>query len=273
MLVDAHTHLLPDRLAAAIRRFFADAGAPPMAYPTEPRAVLDRHAADGVDAVWTLPYAHRPGMAADLNASMAALVGGLADHPVEVVLGCTAHPGDPDPAGDVRRAVTDLGARVLKLHCSVGGYAPDDPGLAPVLDVAGELGVPVVLHAGVDPSGRTAAPDLSTMPAVLRRHPQTTVILAHLGHPATAAALALMADHPSAWADLTPVVVEAPAVDAAALAPVADRILLGSDAPNTTLPLADLLGWLDCLGLADDARAGIVGGNAARLVPGPRPLR
>ena len=50
MIVDSHTHLLPDRLAAAIRRFFADRGLDDFSYPTDHRTVLDRHHADGTAA-------------------------------------------------------------------------------------------------------------------------------------------------------------------------------------------------------------------------------
>ena len=38
MIVDAHVHLLPERLAAKIRRFFEDRGRARMPYPYAPEA-------------------------------------------------------------------------------------------------------------------------------------------------------------------------------------------------------------------------------------------
>ena len=46
-MVDSHVHLLPDRLAHAIRGFFQQMGPLPFAYPLDPPTVLERHAADG----------------------------------------------------------------------------------------------------------------------------------------------------------------------------------------------------------------------------------
>lgn len=70
MFVDSHTHLLPDRLASAIRRFFAEHGAADFQYPLDDHIVLDRDRVDGIVTVWNLPDAHKGGMARELNASM-----------------------------------------------------------------------------------------------------------------------------------------------------------------------------------------------------------
>ena len=99
-MVDAHVHLLPPRLQAAIRGFFdrhgIDSGR--FAYPADHGEVCDRLAAEGISEVWSLPYARRPGSAAELNASMAALAAARRGGPVRVIGGCTVHPGD-GPAG------------------------------------------------------------------------------------------------------------------------------------------------------------------------------
>src|SRR6476469_3964274 len=71
-LVDVHVHFLPDRVQAKVWQFFEDAHqhygtAWPVRYalPVDERlALLDRL---GVRAFPTLPYPHRPGMAAWLN--------------------------------------------------------------------------------------------------------------------------------------------------------------------------------------------------------------
>lgn len=264
-MVDSHVHLLPDRLASAIRGFFERMGPVPFAYPLDPAEVLARHAADGIAAAWTLPYAHKPGMAATLNADVVRLAAGWALGPVDVVAGCTVHPGDPDPAGDLTAAV-EAGARVLKLHCSVGAYDADDPRLAPVHRTAAALGVPVVLHVGHGVAGTTEAEELAPVARLAEAHPDTTVIIAHTAHPATDAAVELIRAHPNLYADLTPVVFQPVEVAGEVLRELPDRFLLGTDAPNTCLPASAVLDRLDDMGLPAEAWAAVTGGTARRLL-------
>ncbi len=265
-VIDSHNHLLPDRLAAKIRAFFDQFLDGDLAYPLDHRAVLDRHFADGVTAIWNLPYAHKAGMADQLNADMAALSQRLSDHPVRVINGCTVHPDDADPVGDLRRATERDGASVLKLHCSVGDYQPTDPRLSGVLDEAGERGLPVVVHAGHGVSGSTEVDELGPIGEAAARHPGTSIIIAHLGHHAHAEGVALLDTHPNLYADLTPVVSSPVPISASDAERLAPRLLFGSDAPNTGCDVATLLSGLGALGLSDDAYAAITGGTARSLV-------
>jgi len=175
VIVDAHTHLLPDRLARKIRAFFEEHLTTELVYEIDHTKVLDRHHADGITAVWNLPYAHKADIASGLNDAMLEISSALAAHPVEVIAGCTVHPEDPDPAEELRRALA-AGARIVKLHCSVGNFELDDPRLGDALAVAGELGAPVVYHAGHAISGSTAVEDLGPLAAAARAHPATTFV-------------------------------------------------------------------------------------------------
>lgn len=265
-VVDSHTHLLPERLAAAIRAFFAThLGHVDWEYPTDPGEVCERLAAGGVAEAWTLPYAHKPGVAAGLNRAVADIAGGQAGGPVHVLAGATVHPGDDDPGGLVRQAVEGLGARVLKLHCSVGDFAPDDPRLDPVWGYASAAAVPTVVHAGHAISGHTDADELAPIATVAERWPDATIIIAHCGHRAAATALDLLRRHPGLHVDLTPVVEETVTVDPVALAAVGTKVLFGSDAPNTFLPVRRTLAAVASLGLAPEIADAVTGGNARRL--------
>jgi predicted TIM-barrel fold metal-dependent hydrolase len=267
-VVDAHVHLLPPRLQAAIRGFFdrhgIDSGR--FAYPADHGEVCDRLAAEGISEVWSLPYARRPGSAADLNESMAGLAAARRGGPVRVIGGCTVHPGDDQPVTLLRSAVEDLGLRVLKLHCSVGDFSPDDPRLDPVWGYAAEIALPVVLHAGHAPDGHTGEAELDPVAEVARRYPGARVIIAHCGHPASEAALRLVAEHEHVYADLTPVIHHAVRPPAAQLTALAGKLLFGSDAPNTGLTVTRLLDGLDGPGLPAEAWAALTGGTARRLV-------
>ena len=290
LVVDAHTHLLPPRLQAAIRDFFYARGFPGdgFAYPADPGEARDRLAAEGIGAAWSLPYTRRPGSAAELNRAMARLATAQpAGAAVTVIGGCTVHPADDRPADLVRTAVEDLGLRVLKLHCSVGDFAPDDRRLDPVWEYVSAVALPVVLHAGHAPDGHTEAAELGPVETVARRHPEARIIIAHCGHAASDLTLRLVAEHPGLHADLTPVLHQPVRPDPAQLAAVAGKVLFGSDAPNTGLTVPSLLAALAGPaalagqaglpapagadgGLSAEARAAITGGTARRLIAGVR---
>ncbi|HYY53710.1 MAG TPA: amidohydrolase, partial [Myxococcales bacterium] len=66
MIVDAHVHLHPFRLAEAIRRWF-DAHAWGIRYREDVDESVRVLREGGVDRMVTLPYVHKPGLARALN--------------------------------------------------------------------------------------------------------------------------------------------------------------------------------------------------------------
>ena len=269
-IVDSHVHLLPGRLGEKVRTIF-EAGQTrfgPLAYPSDHREVVAMLASEGVGEIWTFPYAHKPGVAEGLNRACADTVAEFVDGPLTVTGGATVHPGDDDPAGIVQHAVDVLGLRVLKLHCSVGDFSVDDPRLDAVLSFCGERRLPVVVHLGHAPNGRTESDELPSIARAAAAHPDVPLILAHCGHHSAPQAGRLLDDHPMLHVDLTPVVDEHPNAEAEFLARHSGRILFGSDAPNTALSVTACLAWLDRFGLDAPAREAITGGNARRLRTG-----
>lgn len=270
MIIDSHVHLLPDRLAQAIRRFFEQHLTSDLVYPLDPEVVLTSHAALGVEAVWNLPYAHKAGVAETLNRDVAALSRQLSQHGPQVIPGCTVHPDDPDPENCLLQAVEEYGARVLKLHCSVSGYPPDDPRLEAVWEAVSRMALPVVVHAGNSPAGTTTAAELAPLGRIVSRYPQARVVLAHLGAPAWRAAVELMREHTNLYADLTPVVSEPVQPDSEALEGLAGRLLFGSDAPNTGVTAARLMEVAERLFPRSADLGRVMGETAAELVDAVR---
>ncbi len=263
-VVDCHTHLLPSPLDERVRQRFGSASRS-LAYPLDHGALRERLAAEGVSEIWTLPYAHRPGVAEWLNETTAAI--SSQPGPLRVVGGATVHPGDDDPAGIVRRAVEDLGLRVLKLHSSVGAFDVDDLRLAGVWEFVAGAGVPVVVHAGHSPAGTTEAAELGPIDTVASHHPEAAIIVAHCGHPAVEATLDLLSRHRRLYADLTPVVSRVPALPLDRIHRLRRQILFGSDAPNVAVRLTDHLRSLRASIVDDDLLAMVLRGNARALVP------
>lgn len=267
-VVDSHVHLLPGRLGEKVRSFFTAGearGSFSLAYPADHAQVVDRLAAEGVDEIWCLPYAHKPGVADGLNDSTAAIARSFSGHRLSVVGGATVHPADDSPADVVERAVGPHGLRVLKLHCSVGDFAVDDPRLDGAYATAAAHRMPVVIHLGHSVNGLTEEHEIASISRVCAAHPGLPVVLAHFGHHSAHAAAELFARHPNFHADLTPVVTAAPDVTRTMLAGNAERILFGTDAPNTAITAAAHMAWVRSFGLDGADETAILGGNARRL--------
>jgi len=265
MLVDSHCHVMPDQLALAVRRFFDERmGWGKLAYDgVRLTEVVQAQRDARVDRFWALPYAHKAGVAAQLNEWVAGDVAPLGG----VVAAATFHPDDEDLAMLVERAFGDLRLRLAKLHCSVGRFNVDDPRLDPLWASAEARGVPVIVHVGHDVSGRTYAHELAPIDAIAAAYPRLSLVLAHCGLPDIDAALDLLERHTALYADLTSAAEWRCALPVARLEALWERILFGSDCPNTTLTVTESMAWLRRQGLSPRALDAILGENAARLIP------
>ncbi len=265
-IVDSHTHLLPGRLAEKVRAFFDANMEGDLAYPLDHETILARLARAGIGTVWSLPYAHKPGVAAGMNASSAGIAARLAGNPVKVVGAGTVHPGDSDPAAIVREAREKYDLKVLKLHCSVGNFEADDPRLDRAWQYLAERRIPVIIHLGHAVSGHTTAAELLPLERVAQKFPQGRLIVAHCGHRAGPQVLDLIEKYPGVYADLTPVVTEPVELPPARVNQLAEKLLFGSDAPNTAVSAEQNLAHIHQFGLDEKAQAAILGATARRLL-------
>jgi hypothetical protein len=259
--IDAHVHGFPDRLALAVRDHLNRAGR--LTAGALLPDVAHRVRADGFNAAWLLPYAHKAGVSASVN-EWSATAGRRFPW---LIAGATFHPADGQLPQLVQRALVELRLRVVKLHCSVGAFSPADTRLEPLWTAAARLGVPVVLHAGRRSPGETAADEVEALAPVLRDHPDLRLVLAHAGHPSTARTLELMAEFPNLYADITPVWDRPVAVSASDLSAFAGRFLFGSDAPNNPASARDQAERIRALGLDAETRGLLMGGVASNLMP------
>lgn len=264
MLVDAHCHIMPDRLARAIRKYFGDLmGGGLLAYGgvlKDDIVAAERDA--GAERFWALPYAHRAGVAESLNEWMATEVAPIPG----AVAAATFHPDDDHLPRLVERAFDGLGLRLAKLHCSVGDFAPDDPRLTPLWTHAAARGVPVVVHAGHSVNGRTAAHELEPIERVAAAHPTLGLVIAHAALPEIDAALDLLERHPALLADLTSAHEWQYPMPVARIEALHERLLFGSDCPNTTATIAASADGIRRLGLSARAERAILGANALRIL-------
>ena len=264
-MIDIHTHLHPPRLFAAIRRWFAERSSWVLPHPTEPQAVVDVMRAHGVEQFAFCSYAHKPGIARELNAWLVDTARTLGRGAVPLA---TVHVGDADPAGDAREALR-AGCAGLKVHEDVQNFRLDDERLSAVLAVVAEREGFVLAHVGRIPWSDDTADGPARVARVLARHPALRIVVAHFGVPDHARYLALAAESPRLWLDTTMVFApESPmhvAVPATVVEASATHILYGTDWPNVPHAYDAELRGLRALGLSDVALRAITAGNARQL--------
>lgn len=271
-LADVHVHFLPPRLLRRVWAYF-DAAGPlvgtewPIRYRWSDAERVAHLRRLGVRAFSALAYAHKPGMAAELNRWTLDFA--------RTTPGCLPSATFfPEPSAG--RYVADAlaaGARVFKVHVQVGGFAPTDSALDPVWGLLADAGVPVVVHAGHAPVG-TAHTGPDPFAALLARHPRLTAVVAHLGAPDYRAFLDLAEAYERVRLDTTMAFtsffdrfVPFPADELPRLRSLglAGKVLLGSDFPNIPYPYAEQLAGLARLDLGDDWLCAVCWHNAAAL--------
>lgn len=273
-LADIHVHFLPEPVLRKVWAYFdaaeANYGRPwPVAYrlPEADRIQVLRGL--GLAAIPALSYAHRPGMARWLNewsADFARRVPGAVH--------CATMFPEPG-ATEVVRDALDAGARLVKVHVQVGGFAPDDARLDGAWGLLEAARTPVVIHAGSAPlRGRHTGPE--PVRRVLTAHPDLVLVIAHLGMPEYHAFADLAEEFDGVHLDTTMVATDftealapMPADYVARLPGLGDRIVLGSDFPNIPYAYAHQLAALARLDLGDDWLRKVLWHNGARLMDLP----
>jgi predicted TIM-barrel fold metal-dependent hydrolase len=267
VIVDAHVHLFPDRLAQAIRRWF-DEHAWSIEYRTGVEESLATLRAGGIDRVVALPYAHKPGMARALNDFTAEMA---ARHP-EVLPCCTVFPGEEGEEAILDEALAGP-FRGVKIHSHVMKIAPDDSRLDPVWRASARYRKPIVIHCGPEPSlhgygvDTRAVSGADKLRRALDRHPEAIAIVPHLGVDQTAQFEAMLGEYPNLYLDTTMAITGyfPYQPDPAVLRRHPHRILYGTDFPNIPYSWDRELKALKALQLPPADEAKILSGNALRL--------
>ena len=233
-VVDAHVHLFPDAVFAALWRWFEQYGWP-IRYKLTTPELLSFLFSRGVDRVVALHYGHKPGMSRSLNAYIAALA---ESEPRVVGLG-TVLPGEED-AVEIVRTAHALGLRGLKLHCHVQSFAPDGEAAWEIWKTCEALRMPVLIHAGREPRSPAypADPatlcDVSRIERVLAAFPRLRIAVPHFGADEVDGYLRLAERHDNLWLDTTMMLSGLFPGDFFAVLERArpDRVMFGTDLPN-----------------------------------------
>lgn len=276
-VIDAHTHILPDRFRSepevflerdlTFRALFGHARNSRTIGADELIANMDDA---GVDAAVVLGYGWTDLDTARLSNDY--LLEAAARHPGRLIPGCSVNPlwGD-DALQEVRRCAAGGARGVGELHPDTQRLIelPLDS-LTPFMDTVRELGLPLVLHAS-EPVGHsypgkgTMTPELTLK--LIERFPGNRFVFAHFGGglplyaamPEVAKTIANCRFDAAAAPFLYSSNIYRMAVDAVG----ADAIMFASDHPLVGLRRA--LEHLDAAGLEGEVRDKIAGANAAAL--------
>jgi len=266
--IDAHVHVFPDSTFQAVRNWF-DAHAWRIRYRDSSEHLIQFLLNRGISHVVALQYAHKPGIARELNAYMAGL---CRRFPGQVTGMATVFPGEAD-AADILIDAFDQGLGGVKLHVHVQCFDLDGPGMDEVCAVCVDYGNPMVVHAGREPKSdeyRCDPHDLCRADKVdklLTRFPDLKFCVPHLGFDEVSAYTSLMAIHDNLWLDTAMVLTDyfpASARPDLQAFPV-DRVMYGSDFPNIPYAWDRELKWLVKAGLSNSGLEQITWRNAVRF--------
>lgn len=266
-VVDSHVHVFPEAVFRAVWRWFENYGWP-IRYKLQSRAVLDFLFSRGVERVVALHYAHKPGLARGLNAFAA----GLATSNRRVIALATVLPGE-EGACDILKEAFALGLRGVKIHCHVQCVSPDSPALNAVYEACARAGLPLVMHAGREPSSPHYRCDphalcsADRIDAVLKNHPRLKLVVPHLGADEFDAYGKLLEAHDNLWLDTTMALADylpaPPPLNLLRQRP--ERILYGTDFPNLPYAWDREIKKIIALKLPESDLAALLGGNALDL--------
>lgn len=269
-LIDVHTHFMPRPVMDKVWAYFDQVGpltgrSWPIAYRLDEADRIEALRERSVRRFTSLFYAHKPGMAAWLNAWGAEFAARTSD----CLHSATFYP-EPEAPDYVSDALA-AGAQVFKVHVQVGDYDPNDPLLDGVWEQLAASGTPIVIHVGSGPApGRFTGPERAAR--LIERFGDLRLVIAHMGLPEYGAFLDLAERHPHVHLDTTMTFTAFteethpfPPEEHDRLVELGDRILFGTDYPNIPHPYVAAVQSVVDLDLGDDWLRAVLHNNAARL--------
>lgn len=264
-VVDAHVHVFPGPIFKAVWGWFEEYGWP-IRYQLKSEDLLQYLFSRGISHVVALQYAHKPGIAGDLNRYMAAL---CRRFPGRVTGMATVFPGEPE-AGAILKDAFEMGLSGVKLHTHVQCFDMQSEAMDQVGAICEQEGKPLVVHAGQEPKSPAYKCDpyllcsTDKTERLLKRYPDLKMCVPHLGMGEFNDYRRLIETYDTLWLDTTMAITDFfPRDEAVHLADMrTDRIMYGTDFPNIPYAWDRELKKLMEHPLAPDALSNILGGNA-----------
>ena len=144
MVIDAHCHIYPDKIADKAAHATARFYTLPATYDGTLSTLLEAGAKAGIDRFVVQSVATTPQQVSSINHFIAASV---AAHPDKLYGLGTLHPASEDPEADVKELLA-LGLRGVKLHHDIQQFKIDDYRCLKIYELCEAYGLPMLLHTG-----------------------------------------------------------------------------------------------------------------------------
>lgn len=279
MIIDFHTHTFPAKIAAStLEKLSAASHTLPFTDGTSGGLAASMKEA-GVNLSVVLPVATAPRQVEHINESAAGIAANAEETGI-LSFGCM----HPDFQGwrDEMKRIKALGLKGIKLHPVYQGVDFDDVRFLRILDLAGELGLVVVTHAGLDigfPGVVKCSPEMVVR--AIKQVGPVKLVLAHMGGwrcwdqvlellpewPVcidTSFSTGRMAPKDSHYSETELQLLDGEGFLKLVRAFGPERVLFGSDSPWSSQKAS--IEWLRALPLAENELAAILGENAQRLL-------
>ncbi len=259
-IIDVHTHIWPDALAAAAVSAVGSQGHISASYDGTIAGLTAAMDGAGVDVSVVLPVATKPGQVRTIN----DWVGGLLRSARLVPFGAM-HPDLEDPAAEVAR-MRSAGITGFKMHPEYQSFDPLDAKLEPIYAAAVEHGMTLFFHAGGDVAFDSVRGTPAVFAELLDDWPELHVVLAHMGGFRQWHAVSERLAGRDVYLDTAYTLGHLPDEEFVALVRDhgCDRVLFGSDGPWTDV--AQQLAHVRRLPFTSAELEGILSGNAERML-------
>ena len=266
-IVDGHVHLFPDRIFSSVRKWFENFGWP-IRYQLTSEEIIHFLLSRGINHIVALHYAHKPGVARELNAYMAKL---CKSHPGVTGM-ATVFPGEED-AGPILEDAFQEGLSGVKLHCHVQCFDMNSDAMREIYEVCTKHHKPLIMHVGREPKSPAYPCDpyalcsADKLEQVLKEYPDLKLCVPHLGADEFGDYRQLIESYDNLWLDTTMTLADYLPMDYfPELSKMrVDRIIFGTDFPNLPYAWDREIKRLVRLNLPEPILAKILGKNASEF--------
>ncbi len=178
MIIDFHTHIFPDKIAAKSIEALSRVSGVKAAADGTLNGLLISMDRSGVDISVIMPVVNRPSQFETVNTFARSVNEQYAGRLISFG---GIHPDSPDYKAELNR-IKELGLPGIKLHPDYQGVMIDDVRYMNIIEYANELGLIILVHAGIDiglPEPVHCPPDKARK--VLDTIKPEKLVLAHLG--------------------------------------------------------------------------------------------
>ncbi|KJS00513.1 MAG: amidohydrolase [Desulfobulbaceae bacterium BRH_c16a] len=234
-VIDAHVHIFPRNIFSAVWKWF-DQNGWHIRYQMTSSEVLAFLISHGIQHIIAFQYAHRPGIAHELNRYM---MGKCIEFGNRMTGLATVYPGEKDAERILREAFA-AGLGGLKLHAHVQCFDMNSDEMNCLYECCLTNKKPIVMHVGREPRSVAYRCDpyeicsAEKLERVLQDFPGLKICVPHLGLDEISAYRKLIEKYDNLWLDTTMAIADYFPIDGKIdLGRYrSDRIMYGSDFPN-----------------------------------------